>query len=150
MALDQASVVARIREVLLEIPELKAVYAASESGINGIPAAFNDVPCAVVFPGPTQEYILSMGQHRHTYDVKVHVIESGGDLAERVVAVLPFVDRVIEKLVTNVTLGGRANSVLFKSDSGLTGLEYGGVVYTGYEIILEVSEQAPASPAAGS
>ena len=104
----------------------------------------------MVIPGPTAQYILMMGQHRHTYDVKIQVFEGGGDIGSRVNTVLPFVDLIIEKFAVNVTLGNRANSCLFKACGGLVGLEYGGITYTGYEITLEVSEQATAAPAIGA
>lgn len=150
MALSQATVLAQIRDLVAAVTGMVRVYAAGETDENAIPAALNELPCAMVIPGPTVQYILMMGQHRHTYDVKIQVFEGGGDIGSRVNTVLPFVDAIIEKFAVNVTLGNRANSCLFKANGGLVGLEYGVVTYTGYEITLEVSEQATAAPATGS
>lgn len=153
MTLSMATVVSHIRDLIAEITEFQRVYAASETGDNGIPMALRQFPCAVVFPGPDvgNGYILSGGQHRHTYEVKVHIYEAGALTAERAAAVLPMVDLVIEKFSGNVTLGNRANSCIYRRQSGLAVLDsFGGGEYTGYEVVLEVSEQATATPAGGN
>src|SRR3990172_8938814 len=134
MAFSQSTVMAQIRDLVATVTGMERVYAAGETDTNAIPAAFPELPCAMVIPGATVQYILMMGQHRHTYDVKIQVFEGGGDIGSRGNTVLPFVDLIIEKFAVNVTLGNRANSCLFKSNGGLVGLEYGGITYTGYEI----------------
>ncbi|HXG36522.1 MAG TPA: hypothetical protein VNL15_06110 [Dehalococcoidia bacterium] len=145
-----SAVIAQIRDLVDEVTDMERVYAPSETDSNAIPLALNEFPCALVFPGPTLEYILSNGGHRHIYQVKVQVIEGSALVSERAASVLPFVDRIIEKFAVNVTLGSRANSCIFETQSGFVGLEYGGIDYLGYEITLRVSEQAAASPAIGS
>lgn len=151
MALSISTVIAQIRDLVATVTSMERVYSPSETDENAVPAAFNELPCALVLPGPTVgEYILQTGGQRHTYEVKVQVFEAGGDIGSRVNNVLPFVDRIISKFEANVTLGNRANSCVFRRHSGIVGLEYGGVTYSGYEITLEVSEYAPATPAVGS
>ena len=150
MALSQSTVLAQIRDLVATVTGMVRVYAAGETDENAIPASIQEWPAALVIPGPTLEYILSPVQHRHTYEVTVQVLEAGGDIGERVTDVLPFVDRIIELFAGNVTLGNRANYCIFKRSSGLSGLEYGNIEYTGYEITLEVSEQATATAATGS
>ena len=151
MALSMTAVIAQVRDLIAEVTGMKRVFAASETDENRIPGALNEFPCAIVLPGPSAgDYILSAGQQRHTYEVKVQVFEAGADMGSRAAAVLPFVDLIIAKFEVNVTLGSRANHCIFRRQSGMVGLEYAGVTYTGYEITLEVSEQAVAAPAIGS
>lgn len=151
MALSQTTVISRVRTLVAELTGMERVYAASEDDDNAIPSAFREFPCAAVFPGPTSgEYLLAQGQQRHTYLVKVQVFQAGADIGERAAAVLPFVDLLIGKFELNVALGGRANSCTFTRCSGFVTLEYAGADYLGYEIDLEVSEQASAAPAYGS
>ncbi len=157
MALSMTNVVAQIRDLVAGVTGLQAVYAPSETDGNRLPLALNDLPCAMVLPGPSLEYLLSAGQHRHTYEVKIQIFESpGGDVGEATNAILPMVDRVIEKFAGNVALAdsdgsnGRANSCVFARHSGFVGLEFGDLPYVGYEVTLVVSEQASATPAPGS
>ena len=148
MALSQSTVLTQIRDLVASVTGMVRVYAAGETDENAIPASIQEWPAALIIPGPTLEFVTLT--NRHTYEVTVQVLEAGGDLGERVTTVLPFVDRIIALFHQNVTLGARANSCVFKRSSGLVGLEYGGIPYTGYEITLEVSEQATGTPAAGS
>jgi hypothetical protein len=112
----------------------------------------------MVIPGPdSRPYILSGGQQRHTYFVLVRIYEMmGGDLGEAANTALPMVDRVIEAFTGNVLLADaddsnpRANSCTYTDQSGLQNMIYTGREHLGYEIRLEVSEQATATPAAGS
>ena len=150
MALSQSTVLAQIRDLVAGVTGMVRVYAAGETDANAIPASIQEWPAALILPGPTTEYILMGGGQRHSYDVKVQVLQAGGDIGSRVTDVLPFVDRIISKFESNVTLGNRANSCLFAGSSGLQGMEYNGKEYTGYEITLRVSEQATATPATGS
>ena len=151
MALSMSTTIAQIRDLVAEVTGLLAVYAPSETDGNRIPLALNTLPCALVIPGPMLAYILSPGQHRHTYEVKVQVFEApGGDTGEAANTILPMIDAFIEKFAVNVILGTRANSCIFVRHGGYVGLEYGGMTYLGIEMILEVSEQASATPAPGS
>lgn len=150
MAIDQAAALNKIRDLIAGVEGLRVVYsAASADAGTRIPMALNVLPCAMVIPGETQQYILSAGQHRHTYEVMVQVFAAGADsgLASSVAAPMP--DRIIGVLMENVALGGLVNSCLFERSGGLRELEYGGGVYRGYEIWLRVSEQASAAPAYG-
>jgi len=152
MALSISTTLAQIRDLVDQVTGMERVYAPSETDANAIPPALNELPCAMVLPGPTtgSGYILVSGNHRHTYEVKIQVFEGGGDIGSRAASVLPFVDLILEKFVANVTLGNRVNSCVVKGHGGLVGLEYGGIVYTGYEITLEISEQASATVATGA
>lgn len=151
MALSQSTTIAQVRDLVAEITAIKRIYAPSENDDNRLPAALNEFPAVLVLPGPTLEYVLSAGQHRHTYEVKVSVFcNQGGDLGESAYQALPLVDAIIEKFTGNVTLGGRVNSNLFGKSSGFAALEYNGLEYIGWEITLRVSEQAAATPAVGS
>jgi hypothetical protein len=157
MALSLTTTIGQIRDLVEAVTGLAAVYAPSETDGNRVPAAFNDLPCALVLPGPSLAYILSSGQHRHTYEVKVQIFEApGGDTGEAANTILPMIDALIEKFAVNVGLanaGGanpRANSCIFSRHSGYVGMEYGGITYLGFEVILDVSEQASATPALGT
>lgn len=151
MSLSMTTTIAQIRDLVATVTGLERVYAPSETDGNRIPPAFNELPCALVLPGPSIEYILSMGQQRHTYEVRVQIFEApGGDVGDASNAVLPMVDRVIELFAGNVTLGARANSCVFARHGGFQGFEYGDLPYLGYEITLRVSEQATVTPAPGS
>lgn len=152
MALRQAAVVGKIRDLLATVTGIDAAFSAADADDTRLPQAMNmsSSTVALVVPGATLVYILSNGAHRHTYEVKVQVMQSGAEPGTRasVVSVMP--DRVLEKIVSNVALGGLCNSCVFRGSSGLVGIEYGGETFTGYEITLEVSEQAAATPAFGS
>lgn len=149
MPLSMVATVSRIRELVEEITGLERVYAASETDENAIPLALNEFPCAVVYPGNTLDYSLSSGGQRHTYEVHVLFFEAGMDLGERAAGIMPMVDLLIQKFEANVAMGGVANRVLFRRQNGLSTLDFGGGSYTGYDCLLEVSEQAIAAPAAG-
>ena len=151
MALSTSTVIAQIRDLVATVSGINRVYAVSETDENAIPPALNELPCAMVFYDTLIAYLLSAGQHRHTYQVRVDIFVSGGDIGARVVAALPMVDRTLELFALNVTLGNRCNSCRVMS-AVFTGFEYppGGPTYTGYRIIVEISEQASAAPATGS
>ncbi len=149
------NVIREIRSQVADVSELKAVYAASETGADGLPDALNVFPVAVVLPGADVEYILHSGQHRHTYEVGVQVFEGSGDLTARSTTLLPLIDRLIEEFTSNVSLAGSplgalVTYCLFRRQGGFEAIEYGGIPYLGYEITLEVSEEGAATPATGS
>jgi len=150
VALSQSTVLAQIRDLVATVTGMERVYGQAETDANRLPFGGLECPCALVMAGPTQSYILTQPHHRHTYHVRVLVLEDGGDYGDRVATMLPMVDRLIELFTSNVTLGGRANYGLFRSASGLVGIEWAGVDYTGYEVLLEISETATASAAGGS
>ncbi len=152
MALSTITALAQIRDLIAEITGIQRVYSPSETDANAIPPSLTEFPCVIVNKGPDQEYILTVGQHRHTYLVTIQIFESGPDLGARSASVLPYLDALLEKFVGNVTLGGRVNHCirLSNGDGGLVGLDYGGTLYTGYQITFQISEQAAATPAAGS
>lgn len=153
MALSQTTVIERLRVLAATVTGIQAAYAptveAPESG--GIPpSASFTFPCAIMLPGRTIEYLLSNGRHRHTYEVRILVIAGAGMVPETAYVAAPMPDRFLELMVGNVTAGGRANSVVFREGTGMAGIEWGGIDYTGYELTLEVSETADATPATGS
>ena len=151
MALQQTVVLSQVRALVAECTGLERVYGASETDANAIPEAALQFPCAFVVPGPTTEYILSAGQHRHTYNVVIQILNQPGMFSGQSYATLaPYVDMVIEKFTGNVALGGRANSCLFQGSSGIQMFPSGDVEFPGIEITLRVSEQAAATPAFGS
>lgn len=150
MSLNQAAVVAKIRDLAATVSGINAAYSAADSDDTRIPAGVSATPSALVFPGPTIAYVLTNGQHRHTYEVHLQVLENGGDAGVRDAVVSVFPDRVLEVILANVALGGLCNSCVFRRSGGLQVFEYGGFDYTGYELVFEVSEQASATPAYGS
>lgn len=151
MALSMSTVIRQVRALLDEMSLVTRVYAPSENNENALPATLNEFPVAVlVLPGQDLEYILGPGQHRHTYEVDVLVFcRQGGELGESAYTALPLVDAILEKFAVNVTLGNRSNSCVFARQSGFSTLEYNGIDYLGWEIVLRVSEQADATPAIG-
>lgn len=151
MSLSQSNVLTALANVIeqLDVSHRPAVYVASEDGPRRLPDAINDTPCVIVIPGQTLEYFLAPGAQRHTYEIVLLVIQTGIGM-EVSASALPFVDAVIEKMATNVTLGGLANPVTFARATGLVDIAWGGQEgYTGYQVTLTASEQASASPAAG-
>lgn len=160
MAIDQATLLDELRKRLEnvvvyegETEERLTAYAPTQpsTGEGGLPVAVSgaDLPCALVLPGRTIDYILQPGQHRHTYLVRVLVLLAGADFTETAFVGGPLPDRIIEKMVGNVTVGGAANSCLFQDSTGLVAIQWGGVEYLGYEMQWRVSEQASATPATG-
>lgn len=150
MAIDQSAVIAKMRELVATVTGINAAYSAADNNDDRLPFALNNTPAALVLPGATLAYTLMDGQHRHTYEVRVQVLEAGGDggIRDATLAVMP--DRVLAVFAANVGLGGVCNSCVFRRSGGLQGFEYGGVDYTGYELTYEVSEQGSISTAYGS
>ncbi len=141
MALDQTTVLQTIRDKIAAVTGVSSVYDAGDVNTESIPMALADLPAVLVYPGADITYDLVNGIHTHTYDVSVQVFESGMDAGER----------IIEAFVATVKLGGAVASVvycLYRRSSGFATLEYGGREYIGYEITLEVMEQAQVVPVA--
>jgi hypothetical protein len=148
---SQANTCNEIRAALLSLDGVKRVYSAGASGREGIPAALNELPAILVFPGRTRRYeARSQAHHRHEYEVVVQVLQAGGDMATRLATVLPMVDRIIERFTSHVTLGDSVNFCRFDRSEGLQDLEYAGVTYSGYQIFLLVGEQENTSFSGGS
>lgn len=152
MALSQTTVLEKFRARMAEVSGVVAAYAPSQStpSAGGIPAGLSDFPCALVLPGRSLDYIITNGRHRHTYEVRILLMVSGMDYSENVFNAAPMSDRVIEKMTGNVTVGGDANSVVFKESSGLSTVEWAAIDYLGYEFKFEISETAAATVATGS
>lgn len=148
--MDQAAVIAKVRDLMATVTGIAAAYSAADTDDTRMPAGLNQLPAALVLPGPTLAYVVRDGQHRHTYEVLVQVLEAGSDLgvAAATLGVMP--DRVLGVMLTNHALGGLCNSFVFTRSGGLQGFEYGGTTYAGYELVFEVSEQGSASPGYGS
>ena len=156
MAFDMAAVVRAIGDVVAGETTVAAVYTAAEHGEGGMVGAVNTFPSVLVFPGPTRVYRLTQPRASHTYEVRLQVLQAGGDTASRAATVLPVCDALIAKFAVNVTLGG-ANPApsstvvkcLFERQSGLIDIEFGDVRFLGYEITLLVEEQATVSAVTG-
>lgn len=156
MALSRLDALSKIRATIAELSATAMVYSASDDDEWRLPFAFTDFGdpgqvIVAVMPGPTfgDGYILTSGQHRHTYEVTVVVFAAGFDYGDRMHDAMALVDLVIEKFTGQVALGGTVNSCLFSRTSGLITREYGGEEYAAEEITLRVSEQASATPAYG-
>lgn len=153
VSLSQATVIGQVRAIIAEALEAAGgrAYGADDGGEDAIPPALHEFPAALVLPGETREYVLMTGGQRHTYAVKILVLQGGmgGDVGQAAYAALPLVDTLIARFEGNVTLGNRANSAIFERSSGFVTLTYAEIDYLGYEVTLRVSEQATAAPAVG-
>lgn len=158
MSINQAAVMEVLRLALETVevtegdPDDRLVaYAPTQVSEEegGIPPAINVLPCALVLPGRTTQYILRSDQHRHTYQIRVLLLLESADYTEAafIAAVMP--DRVLEVMLKRVTAAGRANSVTFGESEGLVELTWGGRTYLGYELIFNVSEAANVTPETG-
>jgi hypothetical protein len=156
MAFDMAAVVKAIGDVVAGETTVAAVYTAAEHGEGGMVGAVNTFPSVLVFPGPTRLYRLTQPRASHTYEVRLQVLQAGGDTASRAATVLPVCDALIAKFAVNVTLGA-ANPApsstvvkcLFERQSGLIDIEFGDIRFLGYEITLLVEEQTAVSAVTG-
>ena len=149
MAISMVAALALIRDQIATITSISSVYSAGDTDTGAIPEALNDLPAAIIYPGPdTEPYELVNGWHTHTYEVAVQLFEQGVDTGERAASLAPMVDRIIEAMALGVKLGGSVTYCLFRRSSGFVTLEYGGVEYLGYEVTLEVKESALVSPVA--
>lgn len=147
--MSQVAVLERMRTLIASVDGIRAAYSAGSAAEKRMPPALKMLPCAIVYPGATREYILSDGQKRHTYEAVVQVFAQGGDPGAAAFDATPMPDAIIEVFEGNVALGGLCNSCLFLRTEGLQVLQYGGTDYVGYQLYFEVSEQAAASPAIG-
>lgn len=156
MSLNAAGVIAEVASLVRECTGMERVFDASANGDDRLPLALNAFPCALVFPGPGLPPLFTQPRVSRTYEVRILIVESGMDIGARGASVLPFVDRVIAKLVSNMKLagGGSATATVIKClvdrDSGFIGIEYGGMDYLGYEITLRVEEQTTIDAQPGS
>lgn len=148
MALDEAAVLARVRDVVAGVTGVVAAYDASANDSTGLPDALNETPVAIVFPGDTVAYTRSAAQHRHTYQVKVQVLCDGGSVRERTSKAVPFRSRLLEAF-TAVAATNQWNSSIFVPPLRFIEGDYAGMPYAGWEMTLEVSEQALATAAHG-
>ena len=89
MAFDMAAVVRAIGDVVASETTVTAVYTAAEHGEGGMVGAVNTFPSVLVFPGPTRLYRLTQPRASHTYEVRLQVLQAGGDTASRAATVLP-------------------------------------------------------------
>lgn len=150
MALSQTTVLTSIRSLIASTSGIQRAYSAGNADEHALPDALNEFPAVIVIPGPTIEYLLRSGQHRHTYEVKVLVFaRQGGSLGQTAVQAAPLVDAIIEQFTGNVG-GSWANSCVYRRSTGLASLEYAEIDYLGWELTLEVSEQASATTAKGA
>lgn len=150
MALSTRTVLRSVRSLIAAMPEVERAYGAGDEDENALPGAISEPPTVLVVPGETIEYILSGGQHRHTYNVDVLVLcNQAGETGQTAYQAVPIVDALIEKFAVNVG-GSWANSCILNRCSGLATIEYAGVDYLGWNITLRVSEQAPVTPAKGA
>lgn len=148
MAFDEAAVLARVRDVVAGVSGIVAAYDASANDETGLPEALNELPAAIVFPGDTVAYIRSAAQHRHTYQVKVQVLCDGGSVQERTSKALPFRSLLLEAF-TAVAAANQWNSAIFVPPLQFIEGNYAGTEYAGWELTLQVSEQALATSAHG-
>ena len=150
MALNMTQVVSSMRTLIDEVTGFERVFAASSSDQHSIPGAINEFPTVVVYPGETIDYILTAGQHRHTYEVNVDVFcRAGGDTGASAAQAMGLVELVLEKFAVNIG-GTWANSCLLIRNSGLATLEYNGIDYLGWRLTYRVSEQASVTAAKGA
>jgi hypothetical protein len=151
MALQQKVVLQQIRELVEEATGLERVFGAANEDEHQYPEAAMQFPCAFVIPGQTTDYMLSGGQHRHTYEVAIQVLHAPGmSIGQAYAALAGYTDMVIAKFTQNVALGGRVNSCVFARSSGMRLFDSGDISFPGIEITLRVSEQAEVATAAGS
>lgn len=154
MALSMTTAIGRVRELVAGVSGVVIAYAEGETGNYRLPEALNSFPCALVLKGETQSYVLTQGGHRHTYEVRILVLDGRAQLGDRAATVLTILDALFPLFVGNVALGERVNSCVIQRCTGLDGFAWAGagadVVYTGHELVLLVSEQASASPAVGA
>ncbi len=146
---NQAAVVAKIRDLVATTEGIVAAFSSADSDDERLAAGITATPAALVIPGPTLAYTLTYGQQRHTYEVNVQILEAGGDIGVSAAKVAVMPDRVLAVLLKNVGLGGLCNSCVFRGSSGLQGFDYGGMHFSGYELAFEVSEQGEATPEIG-
>ncbi len=150
MPLSTSNVLTSIRSLIAATTGFTRVYGAANDDEHALPAALGEFPSVLVLPGELIEYILSGGQHRHTYNVHVLVLcNQAGETGQTAKQAIPLVDALIEKFSVNVG-GTWANSCLLSGHSGFATIEYAGIDYLGWDITLRVSEQAAATPAKGA
>lgn len=153
MALDQSAVIQTVRDLVATVSGVANAYSSADSDDTRLPAALSlaSGAAAIVLPGATLEYVLQPGKHRHTYEVRIQILSSGGDEGVVSADLAPMPDRVLEVMALNVKLGSLVTYIHFTRSEGLKGFEYGGYDnYSGYELVYTASEEASASPAAGA
>lgn len=141
MALNEAAVLDQVRTIAAGVTGVVAAYSAAALGDNGLPESLNDEVTALVFPGDTLEYLLSAAHHRHTYQVKVQLACTGGNVQERTAKAVPFRTRLIEAF-TKWAGGAEWDSAVLVPPVQFVTSEYGGTPWAGWELTLRVSEQA--------
>lgn len=147
--MSQVAVVERMRQLVETLDGIRRAYSTASTGDRRVPPALNMIPCAVIYPGATKEFILGDGEKRHTYEVVVEVFGLSGDPGVAAANVAPMPDAVMDLFEDNVALGGVCNSCIFLRTEGVKTLNFGGHDYSGFQLYFEVSEQAVASPAIG-
>lgn len=151
MALAQATVMAQIGTLLrLETSAFRRVYTQGTTDGNRIPGGPPETPCAVVMDNGTPDYLLTQPRHRHTYEVEVLCLVSGGDFGERMNALLAMKEAVMNRLYANVTLGGIVTKCLFRRSGPPDSELWSNTEFTAQSHFLEVEEHATANAQPGS
>jgi hypothetical protein len=150
MAIDTPAVLERLRELIAQVDGIQGAYVTALGDENGIPGGLPVLPAALIREGATTQYILSVGQHRKTYEVEIQLFMQAGESAIAHAALAPIQQGVMGILQSHVALGGLCNLCVVDRDSGDIGLDYAGKSYAGRVLTLRVSEQANAIPAYGS
>lgn len=147
---DQAAALRGIRQILEGVAGIAAAYSWADADDHRIPMAVNALPCALVLPGPTREFVFGVGSQRHTYEVEIQILAASSDPGIRAAASAPLMDAVMAALISNTANeNGLWNSLVFERSGGAEDLEYAGTEYSGYRLFVEVSEQGSATPAVG-
>ncbi len=117
----------------------------SSNDSTGLPHSLGELPVAIILPTAMQVEYSVAGPFIEVTDVQITIYVVTGILAEAMNSVIPFVQRMRDKLAANISLSSTVNHILpvaapAKWMEGPGGVEYARKIYTGVIFHYQVKE----------
>lgn len=152
MALNQATILNRIRDLCANVSGINVAMSETETGAGKhLAAAPAESISVLVMTGDSLSYELQSAGHQLTYDVRVVVVaayameHAGPALNTAVMALL-------DMFRSNVGLGGvgECNYAVVREVNGFALFPWGGAEFPSREIVIEVQEDENTTAAYGA
>lgn len=139
-----------IYDAAIYVARLMAQVEGVQQSPDVPPEKASDFPFVAVYPGDGQASSYAMGALKKllTYlVVEIHVTRR--DLAADMTKVIPLLERALDKLMSDPTLGGNVQTIIMTADQPITytlaGMSYGGMDTIGWRVTLRIKQETEVS-----
>lgn len=139
MSWDMTATVEAVASLVQTAPAAVRVYSAAAEGVAALPAAVNEFPAVLVYPEDSAPVSVSYAGQLRTTTVMIDVLAGRWDIGLNARAGLVVIEDIISRLHTGVVLTPGARWVSYTVQWTVP-LEWGGIVYAGGRISVEVVE----------